>query len=976
MDKMMKRLIQCFYTFGISSDSINSPDLFKNNELNEEVIKAEMVNKFPPGYHVHEIDPNVILSHCFPHGFKIIKSDQQPKEEFFHFKIDNVPAKILNINNVYFTCYLIYNNLNEYLNIQKKSRAKNGPTYFVPRILCLSSFIPFPYEFKYILTKIKNLSPAILGILKKPLEKVIESIVMTIPCPIRGIFNTELNKDYFLNHEEKNDFLIELKDINKSNIHSYLYTIIYKLQPDVILEIFKCITLEIPVIFFSTDKEVLTETVLSFLELLYPFVYQYPNIAILPKSNYGIIEYAKSFVLGINESYIDEKSGQNFFDKYHILLFNKPIRIVDLDKKVIDQYINQREESSIINFDGINEKKGKNTTENNNYFVDQNDVKPNYLSIQLPPHSTEKLKAKIVTFQKALVTKKKDLTSVFDKEKNEKIGEDQFGYYFSSILQTYNAFVFSTEKEVEQVVRLLRSKRIHEIQIEEIFKANDFCNGAKKEERDYLHLFIKTEMFKEFLKRKYLNEEKDRLEILYFDESIAYKKDKGFKLFHKKTELNFYGKERNKGKGLFETYQLYRMDKSKIPNDFDDHEKKMFQKKTDKLTNYYQLISNNNLCIYVIFPKLLYDDKFFERPFKEYDYFCDKNAEFAQIYNKGQRIENYLANENLFNIYKTEFVQFKNNPANNKISLTDVEKSQRLLWIKNFCMVYHYLDQNEKNLRFYEVLNIVRQNKKIGDEYLSAILYTFYKYGDYFTVFEFFNYLKYFCYGDYAYFVDKLATDNRKKNQNLTLKHLSISNSGYVIDYYKNIKDEVFLAPELDLHIRTRVFDENNNNVMKVNNDINEVIIFQSKIDCPKCHAELDITKISMNFSNMGKNENLKCYKCKIEFALKIDTQVGEKKVPITLYGLYYMNEVLASEIMYNYGYELDPEVLKEKYPSYLYSVIWFSFVKGINFDLLLKYKKGENKKILAEIEKQKEAEALKKKRKAKFVALQITKEN
>ena len=51
------------------------------------------------------------------------------------------------------------------------------------------------------------------------------------------------------------------------------------------------------------------------MELLSPFIYQYPTIAILPDDNLGIIEHSKTFVLGINHEWIEPGNGENFFTK-------------------------------------------------------------------------------------------------------------------------------------------------------------------------------------------------------------------------------------------------------------------------------------------------------------------------------------------------------------------------------------------------------------------------------------------------------------------------------------------------------------------------------------------------------------------------------------------------------------------------------------------------------------------------------------
>ena len=108
------------------------------------------------------------------------------------------------------------------------------------------------------------------------------------------------------------------------------------------------------------------------MELLSPFRYQYPNVTILPENNLGIIEHAKSFVLGINEEWINAKNGENFFTRKNIILFNKPIRICDIDKQKIDLYYNKKDANSVITFEDLG--KVNNNLENATYYNNNSEV--------------------------------------------------------------------------------------------------------------------------------------------------------------------------------------------------------------------------------------------------------------------------------------------------------------------------------------------------------------------------------------------------------------------------------------------------------------------------------------------------------------------------------------------------------------------------------------------------------------------------
>ena len=87
--------------------------------------------------------------------------------------------------------------------------------------------------------------------------------------------------------------------------------LIFIFKTDDIMEIIKCLLLEIPILFFSKSKEKLTNIFETFLCLISPFEYQYPHVSILPEINAGIIEMAKSFAFGINDEWIESNNNNN-----------------------------------------------------------------------------------------------------------------------------------------------------------------------------------------------------------------------------------------------------------------------------------------------------------------------------------------------------------------------------------------------------------------------------------------------------------------------------------------------------------------------------------------------------------------------------------------------------------------------------------------------------------------------------------------
>ena len=100
--------------------------------------------------------------------------------------------------------------------------------------------------------------------------------------------------------------------------------------------------MEVPLLFFGTKKELLSNIVESFLNLLSPFEYQYPNCAILPDNYLAILEISKSFVFGINHKWSSKvvNNKVTFFKDHNLSLFNKIIIICDTDERKLIYFYN------------------------------------------------------------------------------------------------------------------------------------------------------------------------------------------------------------------------------------------------------------------------------------------------------------------------------------------------------------------------------------------------------------------------------------------------------------------------------------------------------------------------------------------------------------------------------------------------------------------------------------------------------------
>ena len=135
---MKNNLIQNFYVIGFDPE-----DFFYMNEDNEGEflnifqtkehieLNPKIISKFPPNNsNFNEINDEIIINHCFPKGFGLSKSENINKNPiFFYFELDNLllnySSEEKNIHSkMYFTCFKIFENLNDYSSYKEEIKKK------------------------------------------------------------------------------------------------------------------------------------------------------------------------------------------------------------------------------------------------------------------------------------------------------------------------------------------------------------------------------------------------------------------------------------------------------------------------------------------------------------------------------------------------------------------------------------------------------------------------------------------------------------------------------------------------------------------------------------------------------------------------------------------------------------------------------------------------------------------------------------
>ena len=359
-----------------------SEDLETINEKHKHEIRPKIISSFPFFEKSTIAYDDSLITHCFPNGYNLIKSQNKPKQNVFSFILDNNYYN-LNYPQKYLTCLICYESIVDYKELSEIDKNPNydinnknksnliseikEPDLYIPKCLLIMSLYPHFGEFEKILTEIYNYSLNLvfkqidqniqpsntntnenfnlklkqrrisfrrmsafaefikIADMNEPIDKIIENLLIELPVPPRGVTTMK----YFLNDEERTIKQNEMNELPLIDVNIQRIFIEFELKD--VITIYNYIFLESRILFFSKNIEVLNSYIYGFLALLYPFQYQYQVVTILPEQNFEIIESITPFIAGINKEY-----NSNFFKEYNYQL-SDCILVVDIDKGKINK---------------------------------------------------------------------------------------------------------------------------------------------------------------------------------------------------------------------------------------------------------------------------------------------------------------------------------------------------------------------------------------------------------------------------------------------------------------------------------------------------------------------------------------------------------------------------------------------------------------------------------------------------------------
>ena len=957
-------LFQYFYIFGVEPDSLDISQFTQDEKYLKKNQKVQVLTQFPP---VHKnqsyVDTDIIIKHCFPKGNKIIVKDKWPNDVFFFFNFENLNKSYPENKRIYFTTVIIFEQIKTYLDIKYKNKIPNFPKgpdenkpainlekLFIQKAICLSSFVPFPSETKHLLFDLLEYYRNNQIIV--PIEKIVEGIIFGIPRPVRAYFYISCKKTAEFIPKQKKDLDFSLREFNKYNFYSYVYQLIFKFCVNDIILIYKSLLLEIPILFFSRGKEQLTNIVETFINLLYPLEYQYPHISILPDSYSGLIETEKSFMFGINHTLIfSEKSKiPTYFKNMHLNVDNKFILICDIDGGKVHKYINYIKEYHIVDFKdlGIYPENPPNNVDpiqltSKNIYSDS--INNNTIEIVLPEKITNKLSKDLSNY--ALSDKGKLIQNdEYVEEYNRKIGEEFFYSFLTSLLFNYHNYLYNDEENIKNIIsNEILNKKEEDIDIEKLFLVSQFLHDYKNEANFYSN-FFRTRIFKNFIIRKYLNKNEDRYIFLHFDEKIIEKKTRGF--FSKKIKTEFISSE------IFKPKHIYQI---KNVNNFVEGEITYMKSHKDVLlSKYYQSFGQYNKIKYPLFPRLVYDNKFFGG--KEYISTTEFSNDYKGCLNGYLPIKNAIISElnpnNFFSIYYKDPMKRYLLDINKIDVKNEALNSLNKVWIYIFCLTFYYCDEIEKNFRFEELMRFLPKVIDEQNELYPLLLMTLKQYGDENMLIKVFESMKYKNYSEYCYFCTKFKPDSQMK---WIIRKIDSTNSKLNISYFRDMKNEdnelLSEIKNIDYDInslkkKTFGFRNNKNNKEKIN--------FDFYYKCKNCGQSLETTNLAINLNNKVKSNLMVCEKCSKFSEPTTFVTNGSETINFIIFSPIKLLNIVR-EISMEYEQKINLEVLRNKYASFYWNCILYFWLTGLSFEMLLQYKENninENKDKKKEKKKRK----------------------
>ena len=563
--------------------------------------------------------------------------------------------------------------------------------------------------------------------------------------------------------------------------------------------------------------------------------------------------------------------------------------------------------------------------DNKNYFLNYagGQVKRNdYPSI--PKHLREKLDKRTEEYKK---NKKKE-------ETNE--GYQEIFYRFMiNLLKDYPKFL---RKEYNG-----KSKNLIDM-----FDKEGFLNMQSSSDKEFYDKIIKSQMFEELiLKRMRPKDQRDKIQALFFEEKINVKQAQkkligGNKILTQNVLLP------SKEYDYKEPKEIIDLSENGLFSELDENTKKYFYlkniNKEECLPRGFYVREGGPkgqlLFEYYIFPALLSD--------KLFKYNCKNYVAPTNIYlTKMEEINNSIIQHGLI-----KFDDIKKNELLNEIYIS---------YLILFSLTFWYTDKEEKDARFYNMMQILDKIEYHNLEVIELLFTTLVNLREEdFAILLHTQYLNLHLNPTSKIF--SIISQILKKKQNIYTESK--------IETKKQNRSSMNYGNRSMVYNRRKSFDTKNYRTRTIklpgiDDDIlGEQVLFDAYGTCLDCKGIVNIEKIctDLNIIEINKYNRIKCTcKCnnfclqKINF--KIGTELYNKTISLNNFSsvdqgiiLYspttLKNKLLEISNLYH-NTNFDVENFRINYPDEFWNAIWYFQLKGIDISFMLPYLKPNKFKII-----------------------------
>ena len=777
--------------------------------------------------------------------------------------------------------------------LRRSTKISEKETFFyIPKVICLVSIHPYIKTFEKILRSIYSYYSDIDEEKKIPLEKLIISLIIEVPISPRGLYSIHyefLKNKYIFKGYENNKILV-----TENNLINFNSRINFKTK----LEVFKHILFCSKLLFFSTDLNILSETILSFLVLLYPFKYPFQASSLVHKDTYDILGCFTPFMFGINEPY-----NENFMEENDINTDDMNILMVDLDN--IEKY-------KLISDEEF----------------------PN-----LPSKLTSNLEKEIKNLENKY--KKENANNTLE-EFNE-LYQNIFFEFFCEILKGYEDYLNMDYFKVSKTDQVTSTKTL--------FQCSKFIKMHSSSETAFYDKFVDvSQLFGDFIyKRMIPRNNQEVIDVLLVNETNIKLKNKS-KYFGQKEPTDF-----------LDSKEYFPSNKYIVPapRKLTMEEYDAIEEKKDQLLSYGQEIKYSDNKI--IRSNSIKNSKNVNN---------NNNKENKENYNNeyNEIIFNYLlfpqldfqtyCNANNVNDYYpppdySEEIEAINSDLLSKSSIgqsinlgLEMKNNLYLTWIEVWSYTFWYLDKEEREYRFDQVLDIL--DKVIHHEI------------------NIFNLM-----------FDVL---NQQGEQEMIIKLyqkmllLKINPNTNIYNIISNILDNEQIKQLFD-KIKSGNNNDNNLSSLKFNKPIpklkvrtflnmddkpyliNEKLKFEAKFSCIDCGEEgeeINLYKLCQDFEGI-KNDVLwapcklghyNLPKLKISFGteycplnvLKPQNNSTSTLSDIVLHSPYNLKINIKNAMKNKYGTKLDVDKFKSDFCALFWNFIWYCKIYKLDYSIVLPY--------------------------------------